>query len=218
MKRMDVADRMLLDAPAWVPDVEPSLISTRRLANLMDARSPDLEVVGYLHRWRVDGFEGPGYAYLHRMLGPDESVLHDHPFRFRSIILEGGYDSVNWREPDNSEVFRRRLRAGDVIDMPAGGEDHEFHYIENILPGTTTLILTTPTMGYWGFMTLPGGRPPEIGKPLSDERKFMHFMDGRGRQQAQLIHRHGYDDEPTPDVRAAHVEVRAASEESTPTP
>lgn len=49
----------------------------------------------YLYRWTVAKFWGKRGLYIHRFLEDDWSLdLHDHPKRFISIGLKGGY--VEW--------------------------------------------------------------------------------------------------------------------------
>ena len=106
------------------------------------SRAPDMELVGYLHRWCVTPRGRGENQYLHRILAPDYPVLHDHPWAFKSMILHGGYTEM----PPAGLITRQ---AGDVYEKQAG----DLHYIAAVLPDTWTLIFTGPTSRDWGFLS-----------------------------------------------------------------
>ncbi|MCB1644624.1 MAG: hypothetical protein KDI36_04185 [Pseudomonadales bacterium] len=103
-------------------------------------RLPDLELVGYLHRWCVIPRSRGKNQYLHHILSGDEPVFHDHPWDFRSLILSGGYTEMTPEGP----VERN---PGDVYDKTAT----DLHYIATVKPDTWTMIFTGPTIRDWGF-------------------------------------------------------------------
>lgn len=105
-------------------------------------RLPDLELVGYLHRWYMSPKGSGDNQFLHHILAADEPIFHDHPWHFRSIILSGGYDERT--TPDGNI----RYSVGDVIFHSAS----TCHYITRVLPDTWTMVFTGPKIRDWGFM------------------------------------------------------------------
>ncbi|MFT5804979.1 MAG: hypothetical protein ACI9R8_002029 [Candidatus Paceibacteria bacterium] len=106
------------------------------------SRAPDMELVGYLHRWCIKPRGRDENQYLHHILAPDYPVLHDHPWTFKSIILHGGYTEMT-----PTGLVERQ--AGDVYEKKAD----DLHYISAVLPDTWTLIFTGPTTRDWGFLS-----------------------------------------------------------------
>lgn len=114
----------------------------------------------YLTRWRV--IQTPlGGLYVHRYTGPDpRPTLHDHPWRFLSIVLRGGYverrlDPVTMTV-DEEHVVRHvnYVRAGDA------------HSIRRLLrPTTWTLLLVGRRVRTWGYL--------ERFSPLDDGGEWM---------------------------------------------
>lgn len=133
-------------------------------------RPPDLELVGYLHRWCLLPRNRQGNIYLHRIIGPDEPVMHDHPWQFRSVILSGGYlevtpNGTRYRGVDNSHTRQAADR----------------HYIQSVMPDTWTLVITGPVVREWGFWI--NGR-------------WVHHRDYESDgQRFDVIKRNGYDDD-----------------------
>ncbi len=79
-------------------------------------------------------------VFLHEILGADES-RHDHPWRYRSIILKGGYD-------EETPASTMRFYAGDVLERRA---DHVHRLIPHTIP-TWTLFIAGPVVRAWRFM------------------------------------------------------------------
>ena len=127
----------------------------------------------YLHRWRLASFGRKRFLYLHHFVGSDWSRdPHDHPKRFISIGLWGGYveESHNWthrmallrfRELRAGRPFTERFawpnrtvyRAPWIRSFPAA------HIHRLILPpgGTCwTLVFTGRETKPWGFFYQDG--------------------------------------------------------------
>ncbi len=104
-------------------------------------RLPDLEVVGYLHRWMLVPREGETHIYLHNILQPDMPYLHDHPWAFQSTILNGGYTE---QLADGSQCT---YGLGETHKRMAADQ----HYICDVAPDTWTLIITGPYERPWYF-------------------------------------------------------------------
>ena len=128
-------------------------------------RQPDMELVGYLHRWSVLPRNRKKNQYLHYILSADEPVLHDHPWDFKSVILSGGYIE----HTPEGEILRT---AGDVFQKRA----KDLHYISHVNPDTWTMVFTGPTVRDWGFLV---------------EGDWISHTDYQGRQ-LKSIFRNGY--------------------------
>jgi hypothetical protein len=79
----------------------------------------------------------------HIMLADNERDLHDHPFNYRTIILQGWYDE--------EDVFGeiRLYNQGDTISATA----QTFHRIAKVpQKGVWTLFIMGPRINSWGFM------------------------------------------------------------------
>ena len=134
----------------------------------------------YLHRWRLASFGRKRFLYLHHFVGSDWSRdPHDHPKRFISIGLWGGYieetpslaslaRAMNGQaDPD---VFRwsnrTEYRAPWIRSFPAT------HIHRLILPpgGTCwTLVFTGRETKPWGFF-YPDGSWVEFQRYMRSER------------------------------------------------
>lgn len=100
----------------------------------------------YLYRWillQTRWFN----AYLHHFVGDDWSLdLHDHPKRFISIGLWGGY-----MEARPSQTESTRFRAPWVRTFPA---DHVHRLWLGPFGSCWTLVITLKTVRPWGFYHL----------------------------------------------------------------
>ncbi len=102
----------------------------------------------YLYRLKV--FQCPWFGvFLHWFVSSDDECQHDHPWKFVSIILSGGYweqgpdGKTTWYPPGS--ILRRMdpTRSHRVIvDKPA-----------------MTLVIIGPKKRTWGFHTLLGWIP-----------------------------------------------------------
>lgn len=97
----------------------------------------------YLYRWTLLKLGKLCAVYLHHFVGDDWARdLHDHPKRFISIGLRGGYIEQN---KDGETIYR----APWIRSFPA---EHA-HRLRMITPGSecwTLVIVLRPTRG-WGF-------------------------------------------------------------------
>lgn len=101
----------------------------------------------YLRRWSLQLF-GRWSLKLHLFYRPDgDSCLHDHPWRFWTFILWGGYVE---RVHERGEVTCRPLT---LHHRPASYR----HTILRLRRRTAlTLVLTGPPERSWGFWTSEG--------------------------------------------------------------
>ena len=95
----------------------------------------------YLYRWEL--FRRGGFAvYLHHFVGDDWSLdLHDHPKRFVSVGLAGGYTETTpggVREYD--APWFRRFPASHVHRVSLNGRQ-----------GCWTLVVVSAASRPWGF-------------------------------------------------------------------
>lgn len=105
-------------------------------------------------------FDSGDSVLLHCFMRPDDDgALHDHPWEFRSTILEGAYteDRPAWdwspSSPLGPQKIERRLRvAGQSVLVPARG----LHAVSQVQPYTWTLVQTGRRVREWGFH--PAGR------------------------------------------------------------
>ncbi len=104
-------------------------------------RAPDLEIVGYLHRWFLVPQNSSTRIYLHHILKPDIPILHDHPWSFQSTVLNGGYTE---QRADGSQMT---YGLGETHKLLA----NDSHYICDVAPDTWTLVVTGPYEHTWYF-------------------------------------------------------------------
>lgn len=93
----------------------------------------------YVIRWKIE--TKLGSIRIHHWLGPDDDrAFHDHPWRFVTVVLKGGYTD---RSPSGDD----HLRAGSVRHRPALHR----HTVVPDPGGAWTLIITGPKVRAWGF-------------------------------------------------------------------
>lgn len=104
-----------------------------------------------LDRWRL--IQTPlGGIYVHFIYREDlDPVPHDHPWRFASFILRGGYVEELHYAPGigaPEKVWRHRWR---LHRFPL----HWAHRITAVTPGTITLMFVGRKVRSWGFYNGP---------------------------------------------------------------
>lgn len=118
-------------------------------------RTPYEPIVDYMDRWWYLPELFGERARVHRIRRSDhDRHLHDHPWHFVSVILEGGYTETIEFAP--GVIVRQRLRPGDVVFRHA---QHR-HRLE-IDPAVEcwTLVFTSHNCRDWGFWTENGFVP-----------------------------------------------------------
>lgn len=121
-------------------------------------RTPYSDISDYMERWWfLPEFFGER-ARLHRTLRSDRARdLHDHPWHYVSIILEGGYvEEIEVAHGLNPLTERRRYRPGDVLFRHAEHR-HRLEVDEGI--DCWSLVLTSHNVREWGFWTSSGFVP-----------------------------------------------------------
>lgn len=107
--------------------------------------------LAYLRRLRV--VQTPWFGiYVHWINEPDSDRFpHDHPWRFWSLILRGGYVERVWAR-----------QGGDFVDLIwETGSVHSMkpsqaHQISYVTSNLLTLVFTGPRVREWGFWTDEG--------------------------------------------------------------
>jgi hypothetical protein len=149
------------------------------MASRMRLRRDDGQV--YLNRW---GFEHDriGGVFLHKMEAPDPGLdLHDHPWRFLSFILKGGYTEER-RLVDDACLYAELAESIDAttvdlrkVPWPRGHVSrrrrfsfkwlylNECHRITHLPKGVSWSIILhgpkrkdRPAGAKWGFYTSKG--------------------------------------------------------------
>jgi hypothetical protein len=106
-----------------------------------------------MERWRL--IQTPLFGvYVHFIYREDlDPVPHDHPWRFWSLVLRGGYVEEFSADVRVHQVSESRERlAGSVHAFPL----RACHRIVSVRPRTVTLVLVGRKLRTWGFYS--GGR------------------------------------------------------------
>lgn len=97
----------------------------------------------------------PWSIQLHKILVEDrDRHPHDHPWDFRTLIMDGWYDEERVVSPNSpwrayGDCVERRLSAGDTASI----KFNEFHRVSAVSPGGVwTVFITGPYQGTWGFL------------------------------------------------------------------
>jgi hypothetical protein len=100
----------------------------------------------YMERSRAWDDIGGTHARVHRIMRPDhDRDLHNHPFDYRTFVLDGWYIEVYL---DAHGVERSRTISAGQTAYSSG----TFHRIAAVSPGgVTTLFVMGPDSGRWWF-------------------------------------------------------------------
>lgn len=103
-----------------------------------------------MERWRL--IQTPLFGiYVHQIYREDlDPVPHDHPWRFWSLVLRGGYEEEYYADTRMIVGDAERRHFYDRWDF------HHFplnkaHRITEVRPGTVTLVLVGRKVRTWGF-------------------------------------------------------------------
>lgn len=83
-------------------------------------------------------------VYFHQFIDDDESVLHDHPWSFLTIILSGGYDE------ELSDGTMRHLGPGRVVFRDAAHR-HRVLIADRLTGRVWTVVATGRRKATWSF-------------------------------------------------------------------
>lgn len=96
----------------------------------------------YLRRWFLVPHNRLCNIYLHQFCdSDDDTALHDHPWSFLSLILNGSYREI-------SQTGTHIRRAGSIAIRRASGR-HRVQLID--ASPVWTLVITGPKARQWGF-------------------------------------------------------------------
>ena len=104
---------------------------------------------GVVHFRRYRLIQTPWFAlYIHHILKSDEERdMHDHPWDFSSLILQGAYFET-WKMSPDFKVRRNDSHyRGDVIKHKA----EDVHKITLLTKDVWTLVLTSGRDREWGY-------------------------------------------------------------------
>src|SRR5215472_16418100 len=99
-----------------------------------------------MERWRL--IQTPLFGiYVHRIYREDlDPVPHDHPWRFWSLVLRGGYIEHLHERPGNGQMRWVRHGRWSLHQFPL----HHAHRIISVRPKTVTLVLVGRKVRNWG--------------------------------------------------------------------
>lgn len=114
----------------------------------------------YLYRWYVIPRNPVLNVYLHKTVGDDTNVLHDHPWWNFSIILRGSYFEImpcrSYGYVGGDAVKTVRREAGDIVFRRAIAP-HRLMLPHDMAP-CWSLFITGPRLREWGFFCPNGWR------------------------------------------------------------
>lgn len=125
---------------------------------------------GQIHFRRFRLLQTPWFAiYIHQILKSDEDQdMHDHPWNFTSVILEGSYMEACKIAPDFDSIHYRTYYSGDVIEHKA----EDAHKLTLKSQEVWTLVLVSGRTRYWGYQTPAGWIGHEEYRQLKNEGKL----------------------------------------------
>ena len=123
---------------------------------------------GHVHFRRYRLLQTPWFAiYIHQILRSDEELdMHDHPWKFTSVILSGSYEETVTSPPyfDTTRWFRHY--QGDVVEHAA----EEAHRLRLTSKEVWTLVITSGRKREWGYQTKTGWLGHKEYRQLKNER------------------------------------------------
>ena len=122
-------------------------------------REPDMSIAGYLNRWELARTSNDERVYLHHIIGPDKRVWHNHPWPFRTAVLQGWYESLVVRTGGRPEIEldQGQFRAPTVLTClphrPYSMDALDFHFISQVsdIEECWSIVSTGPRAKSWGF-------------------------------------------------------------------
>ena len=100
----------------------------------------------YLTRFQI--LKTPWFSIkLHWIHVPDKDrALHDHPWAFAAVVLRGGYEEYESKDPANKPGVLKTIRWFNYKNTVTA------HRIATVKPKTLTLVVTGPKVDKdWGF-------------------------------------------------------------------
>ncbi len=160
------------NSPAWERVAADLLLQGRfRIFPRRDKKGPYL-----LRMWltppvtKRKDFDAQNSILMHYFFcGDDDKALHNHPWWFKTRVLQGWYvehlPPLSWKSGSRLgpawDQCKIRRDAGAVIVRELG----DLHCVGEVAPGTFTLVETGPERDVWGF------HPP--GEEFVESKKFL---------------------------------------------
>jgi hypothetical protein len=122
----------------------------------------------HFRRWRL--LQTPWFAiYIHQICRSDmELDMHDHPWNFSSVILEGAYREASSYPPKFDKIHIRDYYSGDVIEHQA----EDVHKLTLVSQEVWTLVFTSGRTRYWGYQTKAGWIGHQEYRQLKNEGRL----------------------------------------------
>jgi hypothetical protein len=105
----------------------------------------------YLVRWHIIKSRFLN-IYLHRFVGPDKRIMHDHPWASLSYMLDGFFIENFKKTPASREEVRVVVRG----KWTYRNSRMLHHLTPSVRYGAWTLFLTGPKFKHWGFLMKNG--------------------------------------------------------------
>jgi hypothetical protein len=125
---------------------------------------------GEVHFRRYRLLQTPWFAvYIHQLCRSDmDSDMHDHPWNFASVILEGAYHEASAYPPHFDVTHHRDCYSGDVVEHKA----EDVHKIRLLSDEVWTMVFTWGRRRYWGYQTRHGWIGHKEYRALKNEGKL----------------------------------------------
>lgn len=129
-----------------------------------------LSKTGEVHFRRYRLLQTPWFAvYVHQICRSDmEQDMHDHPWNFSSVILEGAYREASSYPPNFDKIYLHDYYSGDVIEHQA----EDAHKLTLVSQEVWTLVFTSGRTRYWGYQTKTGWIGHQEYRQLKNEGKL----------------------------------------------
>ncbi len=109
---------------------------------------------GIVHFRRYRLLQTPWLSlYIHNIRQSDmDQHMHDHPWNFLSLILEGAFYEQTSFPPNYYAIHYGKYFSGDIVKHKA----EDIHRITLISPEVWTLVLTSGRSRDWGYRLSDG--------------------------------------------------------------
>lgn len=122
---------------------------------------------GELHFQRYRLLQTPWFAiYIHRISKSDmDKDMHDHPWRFISLILKGSYSEACKYYPDFKTIIKNTYTPGCLVTHQA----EDAHQLTLLTDVVWTLVVTSGRSRLWGYQTSSGWIDHQTYRKLKNE-------------------------------------------------
>jgi hypothetical protein len=143
---------------SWLSKIVRSLFLVKEIKSKM----------GEVHFRRYRLIQTKWFAvYIHQILRSDQDRdMHDHPWNFTSVILEGAYREASSYPPLFDKVYVRDYYSGDVIEHKA----EDAHKLTLVSDQVWTLVFVSGRERVWGYQTPSGWVPHDEYRKMKNSR------------------------------------------------